>query len=97
MPYSTYISVLGFSLVLFHDKAKRTQQGNLLILDTTIKPSLVYVCTLYFFLGPIKNISLFAVSSHFGDIVAVFVVLFPLLDGKLAISLQYYCSGCLPF
>ena len=49
------------------------------------------------FLGPIKNISLFAVFSHFGDIVAVFVVLFPLLDGKLAISLQYYCSGCLPF
>ena len=97
MPYSTYISVLGFSVVVFHDKAKRTQQGNLLILDTTIKPSLVYVCTLYFFWDQLKTFPFFAVFSHFGDIVAVFVVLFPLLDGKLAISLQYYCSGCLPF
>ena len=29
MPYSTYI-VLDFNLFVFHDKARRTQQGNLL-------------------------------------------------------------------
>ena len=29
-PTSTQLSVLGFSFVMLHEKAKRTQQGNLL-------------------------------------------------------------------